>query len=45
MKVLVVMGSPRKGNTYRACTRIEELMKSYGDCTFDYLMLKDADLG
>ncbi len=44
MKVLVVMGSPRKGNTYRACTRIEEMMKSYGDCAFEYLMLKDADL-
>jgi multimeric flavodoxin WrbA len=44
MKVLVIMGSPRKGNTYRACARIEEAMKSYGDFTFEYLLLKDADL-
>ena len=46
MKILVIMGSPRKGNTYRACSRIEETMKSYGDgdVVFEYLMLKDADL-
>jgi multimeric flavodoxin WrbA len=44
VKILIILGSPRKGNTYRACTRIEEVMKTYGDVVFEYLMLKDADL-
>ena len=44
MKILVVMGSPRKGNTYRAAKKIEEYMQSMGDVEFEYLMLKDADL-
>ncbi len=45
MKVLVIMGSPHKGNTYGAATRIEEEMRSTGDVTFEYLMLRDLDLG
>jgi len=44
VKILVILGSPRKGNTYRACTLIEETMKTYGDMVFEYLMLRDADL-
>lgn len=44
MRVLVVMGSPRKGNTYRAVKKIEEVMRSKGDVEFEYLMLKDANL-
>ena len=44
MKVLVIMGSPRKGNTYRAAKKIEEFMQSKGNVEFEYLMLKDADL-
>ncbi|MDN7023659.1 flavodoxin family protein [Methanoculleus sp. FWC-SCC1] len=45
MKVLVVMGSPRKGNTYRAAERIREAMQSSASpVVFEYLMLKDADL-
>jgi multimeric flavodoxin WrbA len=44
MKVLVVMGSPRKGNTYRAAQRIEAAMQSSGPVEFEYLMLKDAAL-
>jgi multimeric flavodoxin WrbA len=44
MKVLVIMGCPRKGNTYRAAKRIEEVMQSKGDVEFEYLMLKDANL-
>ena len=48
MKILVVMGSPRKGHTYRAVQRIEELMRgrlSPGEeLTFSYLMLADAGL-
>lgn len=44
MKILVIMGSPRKGNTYRAAKKIEEYMKSMDDVEFEYLMLKDAGL-
>ena len=48
MKILVVMGSPRKGNTYHAVERIEELMRKRlppdEELTFTYLMLRDAGL-
>lgn len=44
MKVLVIMGSPRKGNTYRAVKKIEEVMRSKGDVEFEYLMLREANL-
>lgn len=44
MKVLVIMGSPRKGNTYRATKKIEESMQSMGNVEFEYLMLRDAGL-
>ncbi|MCC4768844.1 flavodoxin family protein [Methanosarcina sp. DH2] len=44
MKILVIMGSPRKGNTYRAVQKIEEFMHSMGSVEFEYLMLKDATL-
>lgn len=44
MKILVIMGSPRKGNTYRAAKRIEETMQSMGNIEFEYLMLKDSNL-
>lgn len=44
MRVLVIMGSPRKGNTYRAAQTIEAAMRSLGEVEFEYLMLKDANL-
>ncbi|HEY3361415.1 MAG TPA: flavodoxin family protein [Methanosarcina sp.] len=44
MKVLVILGSPRKGNTYRAAKKIEKFMRSLGDVEFEYLMLKDENL-
>lgn len=44
MKVLVIMGSLRKGNTYQAAKKIEKFMRSLGDVEFEYLMLKDANL-
>jgi len=44
MKILAIMGSWRKGNTYRAVRRIEENMKKMGDVDFEYLFLKDAGL-
>lgn len=44
MKILAIMGSARKGNTYRAVQRIEENLKKHGDVDFEYLYLKDAKL-
>jgi NAD(P)H-dependent FMN reductase len=44
MRILVIMGSPRKGNTYRATKKIEESMQSMDNVEFEYLMLKDAGL-
>jgi multimeric flavodoxin WrbA len=45
MKILVIMGSPRKGNTYRAASRIEAAMQTFGQVRFEYLMLREANLG
>jgi multimeric flavodoxin WrbA len=38
------MGSPQKGNTYRATKKIEEFMQSIDSVEFEYLMLKEANL-
>lgn len=43
-KILVVMGSPRKGNTYRACEELREQMQQHLPVEFEYLWLKDANL-
>jgi multimeric flavodoxin WrbA len=44
MKVLVIMGSPRKGNTYRATERICEIIQEKVPVEWEYVMLKDAHL-
>lgn len=45
MKILAIMGSPRKkGNTYQLTRKFEERMKQFGDVEFDYVFLKDMDL-
>ena len=44
MKILVIMGSPHKGNTYAAAKKIEEAMRRRSDVEFEYLMLAEADL-
>ena len=44
MKVLAIVGSPRKGNSYKVTQQIEERMKKLGDVEFEYLFLKDAHL-
>lgn len=44
MKILVIVGSPLKGNTYLAAKKIEEFMRSMGNVEFEYLMLKDVNL-
>jgi multimeric flavodoxin WrbA len=45
MKVLAIMGSPRKiGNTYKMTKMVEESMKSLGEVDFEYIFLKDEGL-
>ncbi|MBN1166863.1 MAG: flavodoxin family protein [Methanospirillaceae archaeon] len=44
MKILVIMGSPRKGNTFRACEDLHEQMQKDIPVTFEYLWLQDAHL-
>ena len=44
MKVLVIMASPRKGNTYRAAERIREIMKETAQVDWEYVMLRDLHL-
>lgn len=43
-KVLVIMGSPRKANTFRACEEIRGIVEKALPVEFEYLWLKDADL-
>jgi multimeric flavodoxin WrbA len=45
MKVLVIIGSPRKGNTYHTTKRIREILQSYGPAEFKYVWLRDENLG
>jgi multimeric flavodoxin WrbA len=45
MRVLAIIGSPRKGNTYKFVQRIEDELKALAPVQFDYLFLKDANLG
>ncbi len=44
MKVLVIMGSPRKGNTFRACEEFREHLQRRCTAEFEYVWLKDADM-
>ncbi len=44
MKVLVIMGSPQKGNTYRACEEFKENVQKECAADFEYIWLKDIDM-
>ena len=52
MKVLAIIGSPKKGNSYRITQQVENQLKTFAnndkkgkvDLEFDYLFLKDANL-
>ncbi len=44
MKILAIMGSPRKGDSYEVVRLIEEKMKSLGSVEFEYLFIRDAHL-
>ncbi len=43
-KILVIMGSPRKGNTFHACEELRGMLEKELPVEFEYLWLKDADL-
>jgi multimeric flavodoxin WrbA len=46
MKVLAIMGSPKgKGSGYKVVQLVEKRMKELGEVDFEYLFLKDANLG
>ena len=53
MRILAIIGSPRKGNSYRITQQVEAQLRSYAnrdgtgddDLEFSYLFLADADLG
>jgi len=52
MKVLAIIGSPKKGNSYRITQQVENRLKSYAisdnigkvDLEFNYLFLKETNL-
>jgi len=44
LKVLVIMGSPRRANTYHAAERIREILQESAPVDWEYVMLRDADL-
>lgn len=44
MKIAVLMGSPRKKDSYKICKMIEEQMQRQGDVGFEYIFLKDFNI-
>jgi len=44
MKVLVIMGSPHRGNTYRACEEFRENVLKGCAAEFEYIWLKDIEM-
>ena len=45
MKILVIMGSLRKANTYDTVQKIEQNHKKISNCEYEYIFLKDINLG
>jgi len=44
MKILVIMGSPRKGNTFRACEEFREHLQKIYPAEFEYVWLTDSHI-
>jgi len=44
-KILVVMGSPRKGESYKVLQKIETLLQGMGEVSIETLWLKDVNFG
>jgi multimeric flavodoxin WrbA len=41
MKILAILGSPHKGDSYRLTRRLEEKMRQLAELDFEYVFLKD----
>ena len=44
IRIVVLMGSPRKGNTFRACEEFREHLQKMCPAEFEYVWLKDAHI-
>ncbi|GAP20754.1 flavodoxin family protein [Leptolinea tardivitalis] len=44
MKILIVMGSPHKGESYWGANRLEDQLKTYPDVNVEYLWLRDLTI-
>ncbi len=44
MKLLVILGSPRKGESFWGITRMEEQWKTYPDVEIEHISLKDLNI-
>jgi multimeric flavodoxin WrbA len=44
MKIVAIIGSPRKGNTYKTIQLVEQIHKDIVDCEYEYIFLKDINL-
>lgn len=44
MKIIAIMGSPRKGQTDRAINIFERYLRDYGEVEFDYIYLRELNL-
>ena len=44
MKILAIIGSTRKANTYNIVKRIEQYHKEITDCEYEYIFLKDINI-
>jgi multimeric flavodoxin WrbA len=44
MKILAIISSPRKKNTYNAVKAIEEVHKNFAECEYEYLFLNKFNL-
>ncbi|KAF5437595.1 Multimeric flavodoxin WrbA [Candidatus Methanophagaceae archaeon] len=45
MKILAIMGSPRKGDSYKLTQLIETKLKHLGEVELKYILLKEVNLG
>jgi multimeric flavodoxin WrbA len=43
-QILVIMGSPRKGNTFQACEMFREYLEQEIPVQYEYVWLKDLNL-
>jgi multimeric flavodoxin WrbA len=44
MKILIILGSPRKGESFWGATRVEQQIRTHSDTEIEYLWLRDLNL-